>query len=106
MRLKNSDGTPIDPVPFLVVALLGAMILIAWGPLYLKAHGINQTTAVAASVALTLLTSAIFYYRFIWAANPMVKQEVPAATRYLRFLYGIVIGILVLLGLIALLYLP
>lgn len=104
MRLKNRDGTPIDPVPFLVVALLAAMILIGWGPLYLKAHGISQTPAVLVSVASTVLTSAVFYYRFVWSANPMIKKEVPAATRYLRFLYGIVIGILLLFGLVALLY--
>lgn len=105
MRLRNSDGSPVDPVPFLVVALLAAMLLIGWGPLYLMAHGIGQPLALGTSATLTVGTCGVLYYRFIWNYNPAIREEVPAATRYLRLLYGIVIGVLLLLALTALLYL-
>jgi hypothetical protein len=104
MKIRNRDGTPIDPVPFIVVSLLAAMVLIAWGPLYLMAHGFEQPLAVSVSVALTLLCISIAFYRFVWTRNPTVREEVPAATRYLRLVYGIAIGVILLLGLTALLY--
>lgn len=104
MDLTNREGTPIDPVPFLVVALLAAMLLVGWGPLYLRAHGFGLTVSVAVSVVLTVLAWLVLYYRFVWTANPLIRQEVPAATRYLRLLYGIAAGVIILLGLTALLY--
>lgn len=104
MGPRNRDGTPIDPVPFAVVALLGAMIAIAWGPLYLKAHGVAERPAVAASVVLAGLTVCVAYYRYVWTANPTVLEEIPAVVRYRRLLYAIVIGVIVVLALVALLY--
>ena len=104
MPLTNRDGTPIDPVPFLVVALLAAMVLIAWGPLYLLAHGLALVPSVAISVSIAIAACLVLYYRFVWTANPLIREEVPAATRYLRFLYGIAAGVVLLLGLTALLY--
>lgn len=104
MRLRNRDGTPIDPVPFLVVALLSIMILVGWGPLYLMAHGASLQLSVAISVVLACVAVCLSFYWFVWTTNPTVRQEVPAATRYLRLLYGLVIGILVLLALVVLLY--
>jgi len=104
MRLRNSEGTPVDPVPFLVAALLSVMILVAWGPLYLMAHGVGQTPAIVASVALTGVTCSVLYYRFVWTYNPTIREEVPVGTRYTRLLYGVVAGVLLLLFLSALLY--
>jgi len=104
MRLRNSNGSPVDPVPFLVAALLATMILIGWGPLYLMAHGIGQPLALGTSATLSVGVCGLLYYRFVWSYNPAIREEVPAATRYLRLLYGIAIGVLVLLALIALLY--
>ncbi|QLD88934.1 hypothetical protein HWV07_07785 [Natronomonas salina] len=105
MRLRNSDGTPVDPVPFLVVALLGVMIAIAWGPLYLKSHGVGQPTAVTASVGLAAATVGSSYYRYVWTANPLVRRTVPAAVRFRKLVYAMVIGVLVVLALVALLHL-
>jgi len=104
MRLRNSDGTPIDPVPFLVAALLAVLVLVSWGPLYLMAHGIAQTPAILTSVGMTGVTCSVLYYRFVWSYNPAIREEVPAGIRYRRLLYGVVAGILLLLGLNALLY--
>lgn len=104
VRLRNRDGTPIDPVPFFVVALLGVMVAIAWGPLYLKAHGISELVAVTASVSLAVVAICASYYHYVWSANPDVRAEVAAEVRYRKLLYAIVIGVIVVLALVALLH--
>ena len=104
MRLRNRDGTPIDPVPFFVVALLGVMITIAWGPLYLKSHGVEQSVAVTASVGLAAVTVGTSYYRYVWTANPNVRENVPAAVRFRKLVYALLIGVVVVLVLMALLH--
>lgn len=104
MRLRNRDGTPIDPVPFIVVSLLAALILVSWGPLYLVEHGLGLRTAIAVSVGLALVTVGIAYHRYVWTMNPTVREEVPAVTRYRRLVYGVVIGVIVVLALVGLLH--
>lgn len=104
MRLSNRDGSPIDPVPFVVVALLSGLILVSWGPLYLKEHGVAEGAAVGVSVALSVVAAGVSYHRYVWAANPRVREEIPAAERYRRLLYGIAISVVVLLALVGLLY--
>ncbi|MFC7082051.1 hypothetical protein [Halorussus caseinilyticus] len=39
MRWGNRFGTPVDPVPFLVVAALGFLLCYTFGPSYLMAFG-------------------------------------------------------------------
>lgn len=104
VRIRNRNGTPIDPVPFFVVALLGVMVAIAWGPLYLKAHGVDELVAVAASMGLAVVAICASFYHYVWSANPDVRTEVPAAVRYRKLLYAIVIGVIVVLALVALLH--
>lgn len=104
MRLRNSDGTPIDPVPFLVVALLGVMIALAWGPLYLQSHGVGLPSAVTASVGLAAATVGTSYHRYVWTADPTIRETVPAAVRFRKLLYGILIGVIVVLALVGLLH--
>lgn len=91
-------------MPFFVVALLGVMVAIAWGPLYLKAHGVDEFVAVAASVGLAVVAVGATFYHYVWSANPDVRTEVSAAVRYRKLLYAIAIGVLVVLVLVALLH--
>jgi hypothetical protein len=104
MRLSNRDGSPVDPVPFVVVALLSGLILVSWGPLYLKEHGVSEGFAVGVSVALSVVAVGVSYHRYVWTADPQVRQEVPAVERYRRLVYGIAIGVVVLLALVGLLH--
>lgn len=104
MELRNRDGTPVDPVPFVVVALLGVTVLVAWGPLYLKEHGVAEGTAVGCSGALAVGAVAAAYYQYVWTANPAIREEVPADVRFRKLLYATVIGTVVVLALLALLY--
>lgn len=99
MRLKNRDGVPVDPVPFLVVALLLGMVFLAFGPLYLMEFGVSLELSVALSAGLALGAAALSYHRFVWTANPLSREEVPAAARYLRLLYAIFAFVLIVLAL-------
>lgn len=96
MRLSNREGTPIDPVPFLVVGLLAVTIAIAWGPVYLLELGVDLDVAVAVSVGIAAVAVAAAYYRLVWTANPTVREEVPPEVRFKKFIYAIVIGVILL----------
>lgn len=104
MDLRNREGTPIDPIPFLVVALLGVTVFMAWGPLYLKEHGVAEPAAVGCSGALAAGTVGVAYYQYVWNANPAIREEVPAGVRFRKLLYAILIGVVVLLALVMLVY--
>ncbi|GAB3691066.1 hypothetical protein GCM10028857_28060 [Salinarchaeum chitinilyticum] len=104
MELRNSDGSPIDPVPFLVVALLGICVAMAWGPLYLVSHGVGEPLAIAISGVVALGTVGVAFHRYVWTENPDRREEVPVGDRFRTLLYAILAGVLVLLALIALLY--
>ena len=103
MRLRNREGVPVDPVPFLVVALLAATVLLSFGPLYLQEFGLTLEVAVVISAVLSIAAAVLSYHRFVWNANPLTREEVPAATRYLNLLYAIAFFVLLLLALLALL---
>lgn len=96
---SNSEGVPVDPVPFLVVTLLAGTVLVAFGPPYLMAFGVGVGVAVALCLSAALVATAFAYYRFVWTMNPLSREEVPAATRYLRLLYAIAALVVVVLAL-------
>lgn len=98
-RLRNHDGTPVDPVPFLVVSLLGIPITIGWGPVYLLELGVPLGPAVSISVLLAVAIAAAAYHRYVLNARPEVRREVPVAFRVRRLLYAIVVGVVLMLGL-------
>lgn len=100
-HLHNSEGTPVDPVPFVVVTLLAVPILIGWAPLYLLEWGVPPGPSVSISVILCVGTGCVAYYRYVLMARPRLRREVPIEYRVRRLLYGIAIGVLILLGLTA-----
>ncbi|MFB6309461.1 MAG: hypothetical protein ABEH35_09035 [Haloarculaceae archaeon] len=101
MRLHNSEGTGVDPVPFLVVAAVGVAVCVSFVPPYVLALGASLTVGVASAVVGTVLVTALAYYRFVWTARPALRRERPADTRLQRLVYGgaICVGVLVLLSL-------
>lgn len=100
MKLPNRDGTPVDPVPFLVVALLGVVIALSWGPVYLLEFSVALRIAVTASIVLAAASVIVAYYWFVWTNNPTVREEVPAHVRFRKFLYAIICGVIVVLALV------
>ncbi len=99
VRLRNDEGTPVDPVPFLVVSLLGVPLLIGWGPVYLLEWGVPLGPAVAISAIGSVGVAVGAYHRYVLTARPEHREEVPAALRLRRLLYGITAGIALLAGL-------
>lgn len=101
MRIPNRDGTPLDPVPFLVVALLAVTIAVTWGPVYLLGFGVELRVAVGGSLAVATTAVAVAYHRLVWTADPTIREEVPADVRFRKFLYAILVGVVVVLLLVA-----
>lgn len=108
MKPTNKRGEPVDPVPFLVVALLAMTVVLSLGPVYLLGFNVAYNRAIGISVGVALSTVLIAYYRFVWTASPIIRAEVPAGVRFRKLLYAIVIGVVVtlVLAIIPLLVLP
>ncbi|UPW01726.1 hypothetical protein M0R88_06390 [Halorussus gelatinilyticus] len=102
MRPENRRGTPVDPVPFLVVAALGFLGCYSYGPAYLLTVGVELPAALALSTVAFLAATAVAYHRFVWLARPDLRGEVPPDLR-LRRLF---LGGLAVFGICALLALP
>jgi hypothetical protein len=98
MRVRNRDGDPVDPVPFLVSAGLSAMLLFSTGPLYGLAYGLSVRVSLAAATVAAVAVSAFAYHRLVWVAAPS-WVAVPAELRFQRLLYAAVAFGVVLLAL-------
>lgn len=102
MRLRNRSGTPVDPVPFLVVAALAFLLCYSCGPLYLLAFDFELPSALAVTTVVFVGATAGAYHQLVWTVTPELKGEVPATLR----LRKIILATLVVVGLFALLSLP
>lgn len=100
--LQNKDGTAVDPVPFLVVSLLAFTAVYSFGPIYLTELGVPLRPALALCTATVAVTTAGAYHRYVWTARPDHRAIVPVEHRLKRLIYGM----LLVIGLIALLSLP
>ena len=92
MKLRTANGTPVDPVPFLVVAGLTLLVGLTFGPSYCMALGLRLSAGVCVSAVACLGTIAVAYHRMVWTARPELRGEIPAAQRFLRLIYAAVIG--------------
>lgn len=102
MALRNRSGTPVDPVPFLVVVLLTGLVAFAFGPLYAQALGFTIREGLLGCSVVTLSIAGAAYYTMIYAARPELWAEIPAAYRMQRIVYLMVALVL----LVAILSLP
>lgn len=100
-RPRNRHGTPVDPVPWLVVTGFGFLLCYALGPLYLLSFGFSQPAALGASTLVFGGVVAGAYHRYVWTARPEFRGEIPGEVRVRRLLYGavILVGVLFLLSL-------
>lgn len=101
MQLRNKRGTPVDPVPFVVVALLGVTTAYSYGPIYLTELGLDLSTAIGVSTGVAVAVTGGAFHRYVWAARPDLRDEVPVDARLRRLVYGvaILIAVIVLLSL-------
>ena len=96
MQLRNKHGTPVDPVPFLVVVLCTVMVGYSYGPLYLMALGLGLGDSLLVTGSVTALVTWAAHHRFVWTARPDLASEVPAAVRFKRLFYAVLIGVVAL----------
>lgn len=101
MKVTNSQGTSVDPVPFLVVATTGALVSYVFFPPYFLSFGASLTFAVAGATVIASLVSIWSFYRYCWSLRPDLRREVPSQRRFQRLVHGMAIfaGLLVLLAL-------
>lgn len=102
MPLRNSRGSPVDPVPFLVASLLGVLVCYAYGPIYFKELGLSLRGALLTSTAVAAAVTVASYYRYVWTARPDLRDAVPGTQRFRRLVYAMLVG----LALLVLLALP
>jgi len=98
---RNKHGTPIDPVPFLVVFLLGFLICFSYGPPYLTTFGFTIPESLLISAGVVAGIGVLAYHRYVWTARPDLRGEVPASVRLQRLFYAVIAGVF-LLALLAL----
>ncbi|MDS0281116.1 hypothetical protein [Haloarcula onubensis] len=92
--LRNSEGAAVDPVPFLVVSLLGFAVSFAVGPLYVMALGASLPVGLGVAGATTAVTAAVAYHRYVWTERPDLRREIPVDARFGRLVYGLLAGLL------------
>lgn len=100
--LQNRFGTPVDPVPFLVVSVLGFTVSFSVGPIYAMELGASLSTALVGAALTTAAVAVAAYHRYVWTERPELRGEIPAEDRFQRLVYGMVAGFLA----VALLALP
>lgn len=100
MPLRNDQGTPVDPAPFAVTVSLAFAVLFSFGPGYLLELGFSLSEALVVVTVLFAGTTAVSYHRLVRRARPEQKGEVPGSVRFGQLYYGILIGIVLLIGLL------
>ena len=99
MRLRNRDGTAVDPVPFAVTAGLGCMLALSFGPLYGQALGASLSSAIVASSAVSLAVVAVTFHRYVWTARPELREHVSGMARAEGLFYLMVAIAVIVIGL-------
>lgn len=92
MRLRNREGTEVDPIPFLVTGSIAFLLLFAFAPGYLLSLGLTVERAlVVTSVAFgaTLLAA---YHQLVYDVNPIRREEIPGPVRFRRLVYVVLVA--------------
>lgn len=94
--MKNREGTDVDPMPWVVVASLGFMLLFSLGPIYLRAYGLTIGPALGVCVLLFGVVVVLSYWRYVYTARPDLRAEVDPEVRLERLFYAVIAGVLLL----------
>ncbi len=100
MELRNRKGTPVDPVPFLVVSVTVFLMSFSSGPFYCLTLGLGTVESVLLPAAVFVLGSIAAYRHFVWNARPELRGEIPAEYRLQRLFYAMAIVAVLLAALI------
>lgn len=97
MELRNARGTPVDPVPLIVVVATSFVVCYAFGPAYLAEFGLPLGWSLTVSTGVFLIVDAAAYYRLVWTVRPDLRGEVSAEKRLRRYFLGTLTGIVLML---------
>ncbi|WP_336336327.1 hypothetical protein [Haloarcula brevis] len=86
MDVRNRDGDPVDPVPFLVCTAMAVMLLFSVGPLYGLAYGLPVWAGLVVATAGSVAVAAVAYHRLVWTASPPWVRIAPGL-RFQRLVY-------------------
>jgi cytochrome b561 len=100
VKFRNRHGTPVDPVPFLVVSVLAFLVSFSYGPGYCMALGLSLSWGLAVSALSFCFVTGLSYHRLVWTARPERRGEIPTDQRLRRLLYAVV-AVALLLALLA-----
>lgn len=102
MPLRNKDGSPVDPVPFLLVTVIGFTVSFSFGPPYFLALGVELPRALVICGVLVVVVGGIAYHRYVRTARSGSDVEISGQLRLERLFYAVLVGVF----LIVLLALP
>lgn len=88
--LRNSEGTPVDAVPFLVTLTTAFLVVFSFGPVYGLALGWSVDGSLVASGLVFVGLGLAAYVQLVARARPEMRGEVPADQRLLRLVYAMV----------------
>jgi hypothetical protein len=98
VRVRNRDGRPIDPVPFLVAASTAALGSYSFVPAYCLSLGLPLTVGLALATLVFLVAVGLAYHRLVRTLRAD-RGDVPAALRLRSLFYvALVVGALFVLG--------
>jgi len=84
---QNSEGTSVDPVPFIIVTGLAFLGCYSFFPVYLLSFGLSVPVAVAVTTSIFGALAAGAYSRLVWNSRPEIRDEAPAGLRLETFIY-------------------
>lgn len=92
MKFANRHGTPVDPVPFFVVATTAFLVSYVYLPAYFLSLGASLRVAVGGATLAFMASAMAAYYHCCWTARPELRGEVPAEIRLHRIAYAVLLG--------------
>ena len=99
MKPSNRDGDPVDPVPYLVVTSVVALVAVSFLPGYGMALGLSAWIGVWFAVVVTVAFAAVAYHRMVHTYRPMARRDVPPGLRLRKVVYGALVACGLLVGL-------
>ncbi|UWG46476.1 putative membrane protein [Halanaeroarchaeum sp. HSR-CO] len=98
MPVRNRDGDPVDPFPWVVTAALAFMLLFSIGPIYLQEYGLSLVPSIVVLSIGFLGVVVAGYWRLVHTVRPDLRAEISPELRIQRLFYAILAGILLLLA--------
>lgn len=102
MWLRNRDGDPVDPVPYLVVLSIGFLVAFSFLPGYSVALGLPVWVGLLVAGTVFVGFAGVAYHRMVLTNRPEIQREVPANLR-VRKLFYIVLVVCALLAVLTVL---